>query len=65
MRGRNITITVPEALAEWARVYAAEQEVSLSRLVVNLLESIRRDTEGYEQVTVHTHFSGIYCRQDA
>lgn len=46
---RNITITVPEDLARWARRQAAEKDVSVSKLVSRMLEEERRRTDGYWQ----------------
>lgn len=40
----NITITVPEAVAKWARVWAARHNTSVSKLVGELLTS-RMDQE--------------------
>ena len=34
---KNITITVPEAVARWARVWAARHNTSVSKLVGELL----------------------------
>jgi len=41
----NITITVPAAVARWARVWAARQNTSVSRLVGELLSArMNRET---------------------
>jgi hypothetical protein len=42
---RNMTITVPEEVARWARKQAAEKNTSVSRLVGRMLEQemVRRD----------------------
>ena len=37
-RLRNLTITVDEAAAEWARIQAAKEDISVSRLVGRLIE---------------------------
>ena len=44
-RLRNITITVEEEVAHWARVEAAKQDTSVSRLVSEILQErmIRED----------------------
>jgi len=45
---RNITITVEEKVARWARVWAARHDSSVSRLVGALLaEKMERD-RGYQ-----------------
>jgi hypothetical protein len=36
---KNVTITLDEAVLRWARIKAAEQETSVSRLVSELLET--------------------------
>ena len=41
---KNITITVPENVAKWARVYAAEHETSISRMLGDILKD-KMDTE--------------------
>ena len=45
---KNITITLPEDLARWLRVRAAENERSVSRWVAELLAGIRRQEDEYE-----------------
>jgi len=46
---KNITITLDEQAAAWARVQAAEQRVSLSRYVGELLSEKMRHSREYEQ----------------
>jgi hypothetical protein len=43
---KNVTITMPEKLARWARVKAAEQDKSLSRFLADLLEERMRRESG-------------------
>ena len=45
---KNVTITLPEDLARWVRVRAAEDERSVSRWVAELLERMRRQEDDYE-----------------
>jgi hypothetical protein len=45
---KNITITVDEEVAHWARVWAAEQNTSVSRLVGELLRQRMREEKDYE-----------------
>jgi hypothetical protein len=46
---RNVTVTMEEQVAEWARLEAARRNTSVSRLLGELLaEKMRRD-DGYEQ----------------
>ena len=44
----NITITVPETVAKWARVWAARQNSSVSRLVGELLAARMERDRAYE-----------------
>lgn len=44
---RNMTITIDERTAEWARVLAAKNHTSVSRLVGELLAEKMRNEEGY------------------
>lgn len=45
---KNITITVEEEVARWARVWAAEQNTSVSRLVGELLRERMNEGKNYE-----------------
>ena len=44
---KNITITLPEEAARWARVRAAELDTSVSRLVGDLLTDMMQQEGGY------------------
>ena len=44
---RNITITLDEKIAAWARHRAAECDVSLSRFIGELLETTMRESREY------------------
>ena len=44
---KNVTITLNEKVARWARIKAAEQEKSLSRLVGDLLQEKMHEEEKY------------------
>ncbi len=45
---KNITITVDEEVARWARVWAAEQNTSVSRFVGDLLRRRMIEEQDYE-----------------
>ena len=45
---KNVTITLPEDLARWVRVRAAEKDRSVSRWVAELLEGQRRQEDEYD-----------------
>jgi len=46
---KNLTITVDEETAAWARVHAARQNMSVSRMVGELLDKHRRDHLDYDR----------------
>lgn len=50
---RNLTITVDETLARWARVEAARNDMSLSRFVSKMLSDRMRQSEEYEAAMRH------------
>jgi hypothetical protein len=45
---QNLTITVDEEVARWARIWAARHDTSVSRLVGQMLEERMLEEEGYE-----------------
>lgn len=45
---KNMTITLDEETARWARIYAAEHNISVSRLVGEMLAQRMREISGYE-----------------
>jgi len=45
---KNVTITLDEETARWARVEAAQREVSVSRLIRDLLHEHMHSQAGYE-----------------
>jgi len=44
---KNVTITLDEEVARWARVRAAQAETSVSRLVGDMLRDLMVSEEGY------------------
>ena len=44
---KNVTITLDEEVARWARIRAAEENTSLSRLVGEWLREKMREEENY------------------
>jgi len=44
---KNVTITLDEETARWARIRAAERNTSVSRLVGEMLRDQMRDEEAY------------------
>jgi hypothetical protein len=45
---KNLTVSMPEDLARWARVWAAEQDTSVSALLAGLLQAKRDEEVRYE-----------------
>lgn len=45
---KNVTITLEEEVARWARIRAAERDTSLSRLVGELLREKMLDESDYQ-----------------
>jgi hypothetical protein len=50
---KNITITLDEDVARWAKVHAARQEKSLSRLVGEMLKRKMLEEEHYQAAMQH------------
>ncbi len=48
-RLRNVTVTVEENVARWARLEAARQETSVSRLLGRILEERMSQQDEYER----------------
>lgn len=46
---RNVTVTLKEDVARWARLEAARREMSVSRLLGAILEEHMREEDGYER----------------
>ena len=46
---KNVTITLDEKTAAWARVYAAEHNTSVSRIVGEMLGQRMREHREYDQ----------------
>ncbi len=45
---KNVTVTLDEETARWARMEAARREMSVSRLIRNLLQENMRQNQTYE-----------------
>jgi len=46
---KNVTITLDEETATWARVYAATRNMSVSRLVGEMLRERMRESHEYDE----------------
>ena len=45
---KNVTVTLDEKIAAWARVYAAKRDMSLSRFLGELLHKTMQESQVYE-----------------
>ncbi len=45
---KNVTVTLDESVARWARIWAARHDTSVSRLLGELLRERMLQEEGYE-----------------
>jgi hypothetical protein len=45
---KNVTVTLDEKTAAWARMYAARRNMSLSRFLAELLHRTMRESREYE-----------------
>jgi len=50
---RNVTVTLDEDVVRWARIWAAEHETSVSRLLGELLRERMLQEQGYEAAMQH------------
>lgn len=48
-RLKNLTVTVEEDVARWARIEAAKEDTSVSRLVGELLKQHMKQTDSYQK----------------
>lgn len=53
---KNVTITLDDKTAAWARKHAAEQGLSLSRFIGQLLQKNLRQSRDYERA-MHSFFA--------
>lgn len=47
---RNVTVTLEESVARWARLEAARQDTSVSQLLAGLLRERMREDDEYDKV---------------
>ena len=45
---KNVTITLPENVAKWLRIKAAENDRSVSKWLAELIEGIQRQEDEYD-----------------
>lgn len=53
---KNVTVTMPDDVAQWARVHAAKQGMSVSRMISKVVERLMRESETYD-VAMHRYLS--------
>ncbi len=49
MKTRNVTVSLEEEVALWARLEAARRDTSVSRLLGELLKQLMSRSNGYEE----------------
>ena len=49
MKLRNVTITLEEEVARWARIEAARQDTSVSQLLARILKERMRESDSYDR----------------
>ena len=60
---KNVTITLDEETARWARVHAAEKNVSLSRFIGELLRERMHHSREYEEAMRRYFSSKLVIRR--
>ena len=60
---RNVTITVDAETAAWARVHAAQRNMSLSRFVGGILRQHMRESREYEDAMRRWFSSKLVIRR--
>jgi hypothetical protein len=68
---RNVTVTLEEDVAQWARIEAARRDTSVSRLLGELLKERMAQQDDYEYAMVRAlerkpflHSNGRYLTRD-
>jgi hypothetical protein len=46
---RNVTVTLEETVARWARMEAARQDISVSKLLAGVLKERMREADDYDR----------------
>jgi len=55
---KNITVTLDDETANWARIYAAQQNKSVSRFLGELLNSTMQESRAYDDAGTR-YLSGL------
>jgi hypothetical protein len=61
---RNVTLTLEESVARWARVEAARQDISVSRFLANILAERMKENEEYEAAERRTLARKPFLKSD-
>jgi hypothetical protein len=61
---RNVTLTLEESVARWARVEAARQDLSVSRFLANILTERMKENDEYEAAKRRALASKPFLRSD-
>jgi hypothetical protein len=61
---RNLTVTLEEDVARWARVYAAKRDSSLSRVLADMLKERMAEEDNYEKAMRRTLARKPFLKSD-
>jgi hypothetical protein len=61
---RNVTITLEESVAKWARVEAARKDISVSRLLALILKERMQEKDSYEGAMRRALARGPFLKSD-
>ena len=51
---KNVTISLPEEVARWVRIAAAESEMSVSRFIAELLDARMKASDDYRRAMLRS-----------
>jgi hypothetical protein len=61
---RNVTLTLEETVARWARVEAARRDLSVSRFLASILEERMKESEQYESAMLRALARKPFLKSD-
>ena len=64
MNLRNVTLTLEETVARWARVEAARRDLSVSRFLAEILKERMKDSEQYESAMLRALARKPFLKSD-
>ena len=61
---RNVTLTLEETVARWARVEAARRDLSVSRFLASILEERMKESDQYESAMLRALARKPFLKSD-